>query len=401
MKKINYLIFIASLLLLAVLAIQLNWIFETAKIKQEIFNDKANMILSRTSEVIASDENTCRGIENGISLKEKQTIDSIFNHYMQVYNLKVNYVFELSKNNSFKEAMLTSTNTYQQSIESSNITGDVVLRLILPERSQYIFAELKSSLFASVLLIILVIILFWKTLQSLLAEKQIAFNTYEYMSNMMHELKTPITNISMSLKLLKKSDISNDLSRSADYLNIIHQENEKLKLQVEQALNISALDKGIIQINKTEVNLHSLIKNALMQMSLQIETNHVELKSSYQAMNDKVMVDVMHFNNVLLNLIDNAIKYSNHPKYLEIATQNEGADIIIMIKDRGIGIPKKYRKYIFDSYFRVPTGDVHDVKGFGLGLSYVKKIINLHESEITFDSTSTKGTTFRIRIKNV
>ncbi len=398
MKKINYLIFLASLLLLAILMIQLNWIFETARIKQEIFNDKANMILIRTTEVIASDENTCKGIENGISEIERKTIDSIFNYYMQLYNLKIDYVFELSKNNSFKEALLS--NAYQQSIESSMITGDVVLRLILPERSKYIFAELKSSLFASVLLVILVILLFWKSFKSLLTEKQIALNTYEYLSNMMHEFKTPITNISMSLKLLKKSENSRERTNGMNYIEIIQQENDKLKQQVELALNYSALDKGIIKLNKTEINLHTLIENIFKQMDLQIQSEQVQVSLNLLAEMDRVMVDELHFNNVLINFIDNAIKYSNHPKYLEVNTVNEDDSIVLSIKDRGIGMQKKYHNYIFDAYFRVPTGDVHNVKGFGLGLSYVKKIIDLHKAEISFDSAPSKGSTFSIRIKN-
>ncbi len=401
LNKTSVFIGIAIVSLLSILFIQINWMLDTARIKQELFNEKANMVLQRTAEVVVADEATCKGIEEGIDQKELNTIDSVFKHYMKYYKLKVDYVFEVKKPNQFANALQQHNSIYQTRLESINIKEGVDLRLVFPDKKQYILAELRTPFITSILLIVVVIILFIKTVKAIVTEKNLSLRTSDFLSNMTHEFKTPITNIALATKFLNKEFNETSSLKSREYAEIILEENEKLRLQVEQVLSIASLEKGEIPLLRKELDVHMLLNQVVSHMNLQLENNHAEIEWQLSANKHLAFLDATHMSNVFRNLIDNAIKYSNSNIRINIKTYNADDNLMIEISDNGIGIDKKHHSSLFDNYFRVPMGDVHDVKGFGLGLSYVKRVLDLHDAEIQVASELHKGSTFKIILKNV
>lgn len=401
-NKTSVFIIIAIVSLLSILFIQINWMLETARIKQELFSEKANMVLLRTAEVVVADEATCRGIDAGVGQAELNTIDSVFRHYMKYYKFKIDYVFEIKKPNKFAPTFHQQSNTiYETRLESINIKEGVDLRLIFPEKKQYILAELRTPFITSILLIVIVIVLFIKIIQGIITEKNLSLRTTDFLSNMTHELKTPITNIALASKFLNKELNENSSQKSKHYAEIITEENEKLRMQVEQVLSIASIEKGEIPVSKKILDIHQLLKQVIEQMTLQLETRNVDVSWQLNAKNIKVYADQTHMMNAIRNLIDNAIKYAVTNIRINIKTYNKADQLCIEIEDNGIGIDKKYHALLFDKYFRVPMGDVHNVKGFGLGLSYLKEVIDLHSGTINVESELSKGSRFTINLKNV
>lgn len=406
---------ISSLALFILLIIQVNWILETARIKEELFNEKANMVLARTTEALRADKATCRKIEacvekdsasaqvTKLGSGEEHTIDSLFTHYMRFYNFHIEYSFEVVKPDlaAFSNGAGFANFSYNKPLETSAGKAGITLKLIFPEKKQFIIAEMGPMFIASVVLILVVLVLFWRTILSLLKEKKIAEHTNEFLNNMTHEFKTPLTNIALAAKMLQKDAAGKPDGKSAHYSGVILEENEKLRLQVEQVLGMTGLERGEIPLRKSALDVHSLINDLPKSSSVQIEHRHGKLQVHLDAKKVMVLADKTHLTNAFSNLMDNAIKYSTGNPEIAISSFNSGQDLVIVFADQGIGIERDYQKKVFDKYFRVPTGDVHDVKGFGLGLAYVKKIVALHEGSIELQSEKGKGTIFTITLPNV
>ena len=406
---------ISSVALLIVLIIQVNWIFRTAKIKEELFNEKANMVLSRTTDALRSDKEACLKIGacaemEGTSVSvvkleknEVRKIDSLFKYYMQFYNFHISYTFVVAKPgylSAFNESR-TVNYTYNKPIEDAGSKNEIALKLIFPEKRQYILAEMGPMFITSVILILVVLIMFWRTMLLLMKEKKISEHTTDFLNNMTHEFKTPLTNIALAGRMIQKDPAVQDGAKIKHYSGIILEENEKLRLQVEQVLSMTALERGEIPVRKTELDFHELIHDSVRYMNLQIESRQGEVKLALGAGKSLVMADRTHLVNALSNLIDNSIKYSREKPGISVHTSNSGQNLVVAVSDAGIGIEKEYQKKVFDKFFRVPTGDVHDVKGFGLGLAYVQKIVELHGGTIELQSEPGKGTTFTMTFPNV
>ncbi len=416
MKKNRTYLFIAisSIALIVVLIIQVNWILQTAKIKAEIFNEKANMVLSRTTDELCSDKETCMRIgscietdsSNSITARladnDMHKIDSLFNHYMKYYNLHIDYTFVFVKNDVAKanKSFAFMSNTFCKSIdEATNING-LELKLILPQKRQFIIAEMGTMFISSVVLILIVLVLFWRTVLSLLKEKMISEHTTEFLNNMTHEFKTPLSNIALAGKLMTKDVNIKQEEKIKHYSDIILEENRKLSTQVEQVLSMTALERGEIPLQKSMINFNHLVSDAAKRMTLLVEEHNGKLQLELNATDENVYADQFHLGNAITNLIDNALKYANDKADISIQTKNMNHTIVFVISDKGIGIDKTYQAKVFDKFFRVPTGNIHDVKGFGLGLSYTKKIIELHQGTITLESKKGEGTTFIITLPN-
>ena len=394
---------VSSLALMAVLFIQVNWIFQTAKIKEELFNEKANMVLSKTADALSADKETCRNMEVCVGDNDILKIDSLFSHYMIFYNFHINYSFQVMQPKSYDGKSIgdLTANVYNKRLDEVASKNGLELKLILPDKKQFIIEEMGTLFITSVILILVVLVMFWRTILSLMKEKEISEHTTDFLNNMTHEFKTPLTNIALAVKMiLKDSNISQE-DKIKHYAAIVLDENKKLSLQVEQVLSMTALERGEIPLQKTELDFHELIHEALKYISVQLEHQEANLQLNLNADRFVVMGDKTHLINALCNLIDNAIKYAVQKPEIAIQTSNSGPNLIVVISDKGIGIEKEYQKKVFDKFFRVPTGDVHDVKGFGLGLAYVKKIVELHGGTIELQSEKGRGTTFTIVLPNV
>lgn len=342
-------------------------------------------------------------MEECVGKNEIHKTDSLFSNYMDFYNFHIDYSFEVKQPNSntpADESSLTN-NVYKKRLEEEATKNGLELNMFLPGKKQFIIQEMGTLFITSVLLILIVLIMFWRTILSLIKEKRISEHTTDFLNNMTHEFKTPLTNIALAGKMIKKEAASGQDEKIKHYSGIILQENEKLRLQVEQVLSMTALERGEIPLRKTELDFHELIKDSIKSMSLQIENTKGEVSLLLNA--DKVVVfgDKTHLTNALCNLIDNAIKYTKEKPMIKIQTSNEGESFVLVFSDAGIGIDKEYHKKVFDKFFRVPTGDVHNVKGFGLGLAYIKKIIELHGGRIEIQSEKDNGTSFRFTLPNV
>ena len=396
-------IFVSSVALLIVLIIQVNWIYTTAKIKEEIFNDKANLVLSKTAQALSTDTAACRNMEECLGKDEIHKTDSLFNSSMNFYNFHIDYAFEVKKpegNEQVSESGLKN-NVYKKRLEEEATKNGLELNMILPGKKQFLLQEMGLLFITSVILIIIVLVLFWRTIMSLIREKKISEHTTDFLNNMTHEFKTPLTNIALAGKMIGKESSSGNEEKIKHYSGIILEENEKLRLQVEQVLSMTALERGEIPVRKEELDLHELIEHTIKSISIQIENLKGELTLNLKAEHAVIMGDKSHLTNAINNLIDNAIKYSKDRPKITVQTFNSGQNIIVTVSDSGIGIDKEYQKKVFDKFFRVPTGNVHDVKGFGLGLAYIKKIIELHNGTIVLQSESGRGTTFAITFPNV
>ena len=402
LNRTTVFISISSVALLIVLIIQVNWMIHTARIKEEIFNEKANMVLSRTAEALAADTNACRNMEVCVGRNEIHKTDSLLTNYMDFYNFHIDYYFEVKKpgETAAQNNSGLKNNVYKKRLEEEATRNGLELNLFLPEKRQFIVQEMGPMFITSVILILVVLIMFWRTILLLMREKRLSEHTNDFLNNMTHEFKTPLTNIALAGKMITKDASNRQEEKIKHYSEIILAENEKLRLQVEQVLSMTALERGEIPLRKTELDVHELIREAIKYISIQIENKQGELKLNLDAENPVVFGDKTHLVNALYNLVDNAIKYSPEKPELSIRTHNHEQQFILVVSDKGIGIEKEYQKKVFEKFFRVPTGDVHDVKGFGLGLSYIKKIVELHQGKIELESTPGKGTTFTITLPN-
>lgn len=258
-----------------------------------------------------------------------------------------------------------------------------------PNRSPWIF------MFA---IIFFVLIFFTFSINVIFKQKRLSEVKTDFINNMTHELKTPISTIALSSDLLMKGDFSTDPEKLKRYAGIIYKENKRLENQVERVLNVAKMDKETIQLKKTKVDIHEIITEIHENFEYNQFANGGKMLINLDAEKFEISADVVHITNVFYNLIDNACKYCENSPEILVKTSNDKSNLLISIADNGIGIKRENLSLIFDKFYRVPTGNLHNVKGFGLGLFYVKLIIEQHGGKITVKSSQGKGTIFTISL---
>lgn len=228
----------------------------------------------------------------------------------------------------------------------------------------------------------------------ILKQKKISKITYDFINNMTHELKTPISTISLSTDVLLNSEETTKNERLGRYLSIIKTENKRLENQVERVLQIAKLDRDVIKLKFEKIDIHEVIHTCINTFSVPVQDRNGQIISHLNASKTHIEGDIIHITNIIYNLFDNANKYSPNKPKITITTMNTLSEIELRITDNGIGIKKEDTKQIFEKFYRVSTGDVHNVKGFGLGLYYVKQMMEKHGGEIEIESKIGKGSTF-------
>jgi len=259
-------------------------------------------------------------------------------------------------------------------------------------------AELISPWVYVTIIVVLVMIFFGYTITVILRQKRLSEVKTDFINNMTHELKTPISTIGLSSEMLMRSDFSNDPEKLQRYASIIYKENKRLEHQVERVLNVAQLDKEELTLKKEAVDVHELLIEAKENFDINQLDQGGSIQLDLQAETSAVNADPVHITNVVYNLLDNAVKYCDTKPQIKVKTTNDKKGIVLEISDNGIGIKREDLKMIFDKFFRVPTGNLHNVKGFGLGLYYVKLIIESHGGKIEVKSKPGEGTIFTVSL---
>jgi two-component system phosphate regulon sensor histidine kinase PhoR len=295
-----------------------------------------------------------------------------------------------------KGATSLYTSPYRVALYAKDIESPGYLAIYFPDRTRLVLGSVWKSLILSIIFTGIILFCFGYTVRIIYRQKKLSEMKTDFINNMTHEFKTPIATISLATDSIVSPSVLQEPERIKRFAEIIRQENRRMNNQVERVLQIAQLDRNKIQLRLAEVNLHQLIRQAADNFSLQIEKRNGTLRLDLQATDPVVHGDATHLANVIHNLLDNANKYSPEQPDISIHTHNTSRGVAFTIEDKGIGISKEARKYIFDKFYRVHTGNLHDVKGFGLGLSYVKAIVDAHKGSVEVRSEVGKGSAFTV-----
>lgn len=271
------------------------------------------------------------------------------------------------------------------------------LILYFPSERSIFFQRMSTIVILIVIFIIIIIVICASTLTALYRQKKAADVKNDFINNMTHEFKTPISTIALACEAMGDKSVDDEAIKTT-YVSIIKDENSRLQKMVENILLIAQLNKGQLRMNVDLVDVHELINNVVRSISLQVSSSQGRISLQLNADNFRIFADSIHIENIIVNLIENAIKYSPSKPTIEVRTHNDNKNLIIEVEDNGIGISPKHIKKIFNEFYRVPHGNRHDTKGFGLGLGYVKKIVSLHHGNITVVSEVDKGSTFIVSL---
>ena len=258
--------------------------------------------------------------------------------------------------------------------------------------------EISVITLLSLVFTLIIIVGYMSAVYQLIQQRKVSQMKSDFINNMTHEFKTPIATINLALDAIKNPKIFNDKDKVRNYISMIKEENKRMNAQVENVLRISKLQKRQLIISKDRYKLHDLIEDAITHVELIVQNRLGYIRTDFKASKSSILANDSYFTNVIVNILDNAIKYSEGPPKIDIITENLGNNILMSIKDQGIGISKSAQKRVFEEFYREHTGDVHNVKGHGLGLANVKRIVDNHQGSITVESEKEKGSIFTIKL---
>ncbi|MFI5186599.1 MAG: sensor histidine kinase [Chitinophagales bacterium] len=284
--------------------------------------------------------------------------------------------------------------------ETENLSPNEVLIVIVMNYQSMVFESLWLPIISAIVFTLLIMAAFYLTVRTMLRQKKLSEIKNDFINNMTHEFKTPLATISLAVDALRNEKVVSDKEKMSYFSTIIKEENKRMNRQVETILKAALMDKQEVQLLLRPVHAHQVIKDVVENFTLQLEERNGKAELLLNAENDFIDADEVHFSNLIINLIDNAIKYSkdDQPPMIKITTGSTAKSIVIVIEDNGIGMNRETVKRVFEKFYRAHTGNIHNVKGFGLGLSYVKTMVEAHGGEIKVDSILGKGSTFTIEL---
>ncbi len=274
-----------------------------------------------------------------------------------------------------------------------------IVKIHFPDMSSYIYSSIRFMI-PSVVFTLVLLVTFIFTIVVIFRQKRYSEIKNDFINNMTHELKTPIASISLAAQMLNDKSVTKSQQMLGHLSGVINDETKRLRFLVEKVLQMSMFDKKKAVFKKKELDLNEMVENIAKSFTLRVEHTGGKIYTEIEAIDSAIFVDEMHFQNVIFNLMDNAVKYRKQDKPIDIylRTWNDNDHLYLSVRDTGLGIKKENLKKIFDKFYRVHTGNVHDAKGFGLGLAYVHKVVDLHDGEIKVESEYGKGTTFTIKL---
>jgi two-component system phosphate regulon sensor histidine kinase PhoR len=337
-------------------------------------------------------------------------IDSLLRFELHNRGIYLPFSYEVSTANSdsliFSSAMdmngrkpeFIAANTYQKAIFNNELINDPgIIKISFPQKSSFILGNMTATIGTTGGLLFVLIFCFGYTIFSILKQKKISEMKIDFINNMTHEFKTPVSTIMIASEALKDKEIAEDTARVARLANVIYEENVRLGSHIERVLNIARIEKDDFKLDKKPVDVNEMITIVLDSMDLKLQKCNAVTTLYLDAEQSVIIGDELHFSNVLYNLIDNAIKYSNDAPDITISTTNRNGHVSIKVADKGIGMNRDQQAKIFEQFYRIPTGNLHDVKGFGLGLSYVNNIVKRLDGNISVRSEKEKGSEFELK----
>jgi two-component system, OmpR family, phosphate regulon sensor histidine kinase PhoR len=414
MKKFiqKYVIWLTLILLSVLLFIQVKWMVYSIQFQEKVFKNSVDLALNKTIANLNNDKMVCNAmrecmgcdtVKNDSQLLTRGIWDQIhtsIDNELSMFNIDLDYDLFITKDkqdtirNGPINLVVKSGTCYTQSLRELLQTSGYELVVVFPGRSRFLFQEAGLMLVSSVILILLIIFFFMKVVTLYRNEQRLSENIRELINNITHEFKTPISSIALASNLIRKGKPDGD--KMQEYGNLIFLENQKLHNQVESLLDLAALEREEFEYHKKPESLNELVNNALHSIKLPVEEKNGKIEIHLTEGDDTVFADRTHLTNAITNLLTNALKYSAEPPEIGIRTYSGENHLFLEISDKGIGIHSKYQKHIFEKYYRVPTGDVHNIKGFGIGLSYVKSVITAHQGKVLVSSEPGNGSTFTV-----
>jgi len=449
MKKIFPIIFVLiTLSLIGIIYIQINWILTMVENRQALLKHKLSDVMNDVGQKLVEQRESSAGgmkswrLRPGFnwrpsdqfmsemlkpqSITEKFTAEEINDRLQKAFNFRglegtkfefaISSDYGISTNLSFRPPPIVSKGYIREFEDSVNnislvyplqapstaeigsIQPDEVMVVVVHDFKNLVLKEMKLMIGGAIFFTLVIIAAFYVTVNALLRQKKLSEIKNDFINNMTHEFKTPLATISLAVDAMRNEKVAQDRQKSEYFSGIIKEENKRMNKQVETILQASLLERQELQLNLKPIHAHEVIQESMDNFQLQLEGKGGKAELQLNAKNDLLEADEVHFTNLISNLIDNAVKYSKDALLIRITTHSTSKAIVIRIEDNGIGMSKETQRRIFEKFYRAHTGNLHNVKGFGLGLSYVKTIVEAHHGKIKVDSVVGKGTTFTLEL---
>lgn len=439
MKKIFPIILILiTLSLLGIIYIQINWLNNMVLLRKDQIDQKVRDIAKQVGEELSQFKGTPPSGNkpfldlNNFSLDYPRTynVSQRFTTQELYEKIKANFVAAELENIPFEFALVTLRNETIGQMErqsnnftawyedtanyyfkaypivppsgsaAENLTANEWIIIVVPNVTDIVYKGLRGNIVVAILFTLVICAAFYLTLHTMLRQKKLSEIKNDFINNMTHEFKTPIATISLAVDAIRNEKVQRDTEKLSYFSEIIKEENQRMNRQVETILKSALMDRQEVQLNLKPLHIHTIIRDVADNFMLRLQEKQGTLEMDLAAEDDLIDGDEVHISNLVNNLMDNAVKYSKEgvPPKISITTSSNNKKFIFKIEDNGIGMTRETVKRIFEKFYRAHTGNIHNVKGFGLGLSYVKTVVEGHEGHIKADSTLGKGSCFTIEL---
>lgn len=419
--SLRLMIWLATFALAGIVMIQILWLDKAFRFKEKQTDSSIFIALKNVAEKLLMYNNNPSTLINPVKQVASNYYTVMINDVIDAKFLEMSLKNELEQRELFLDFeyviydcsgnklvygnyIRAEKNSFKQKINNSTLEAlpnfnhdNYYFGVFFPKRGEYLLGQLDVWIFTSVILLG-IIVFFAYAIWVLLQQKRLSEVQRDFINNMTHEFKTPISTISISCEVLLKPEIIKTPERLLNYATIIQNENYRLKKQVENILQLATFEKEDLKLNKEAINVNDLIRKVVKNIDANLKNTNTQVNLHLSEKPIVINADQMHVTNLMYNLLDNAIKYSKENPIIHIYTESKKNGILISVEDNGIGIPKNAQKQIFQKFYRVPKGDIYDIKGYGLGLSYVKIMIEAHKGKIRVESEEGKGSKFIVEL---
>lgn len=405
-SHITIIILATSISLVGLTITQSLWVWNAIDLEKKQYDHRVDMALE---EVIVGMRNANTHLDIGSGKNIFDAVDTtllaaLLQQYIDYHKLDPEYKYAVVKNSNDSILHASSViipksmkkNCHKKCLHCLWNEEYTHLEVYFPSQRKVVLVEMSFWLILTAIFILIIIFTFIYIINTIIKQKKLSEIKNDFINNMTHEFKTPISTISLASEVLLHADVEASPERIKKYSKIIYDENIRMRGQVDRVLQVARLDREEFSLTKSSFDLHQLVKDTVKNLCFEKCEEQTTLNYKLDAEPHILTADEMHIKNVVTNLVDNAIKYSNNGTVLNIQTENKQEGIVLSIEDNGIGMSKETIRHIFDKFYRIPTGNIHNVKGFGLGLYYVKNMVDAHGGHIEVKSEINKGSRFDV-----